>query len=107
MHIVKYLIHKFGDRKFELDDKGYSCLHRAALEEHMKVLNYLIEECGFDPSLGDQVEWQVLYLHCILSEFLLIHFSEGSKLSVVGVFQRETENTQRASHSASYGCVCL
>ena len=53
VEIVKYLIPKFGDRKFDLDKHGNTCLHCAALD--LSVVKYLIEECGFDPKLGNEV----------------------------------------------------
>ena len=55
MEIVKYLIPKFGDRKFDLDKHGNTCLHWAAWEGHVAVVKYLVEACGFDPNLGNQV----------------------------------------------------
>ena len=51
--IVKYL--KFGDRLFHLDNYGNTCLHYALLQGHLAVVKYLVEECGFDPNLGNQV----------------------------------------------------
>ena len=53
--IVKYLLPLFGDNKFDFDDRAQTCLHKAAREGHPKILRYLIEEHGFDPSLTDQV----------------------------------------------------
>ena len=55
MEIVKYLIPKFGDRRFDLDNDGDTCLHCAALEGHLAVVKYLIEECRFDPNLENKV----------------------------------------------------
>ena len=55
MEIVKYLIPKFGDRRFDLDNAGNTCLHYAAKESHLAVAKYLIEECGFNPNLGNMV----------------------------------------------------
>ena len=55
MEIVKYLIPKFGDRKFDLDNHGETCLHYAAHEGHLAIVKYLIEECGFNPNLGNKV----------------------------------------------------
>ena len=55
MEIVRYLIPKYGDRKFDLDNDGNTCLHYAAREGHLSVVKYLIEECGFDLNLENQV----------------------------------------------------
>ena len=55
VEIVKYLIPKFGDGKFDLTNAGYTCLHWAAQEGHLVVVKYLVEDCGFDPNLGNKV----------------------------------------------------
>ena len=70
MEIVKYLIPKFGDRKFDLTNTGNTCLHYAALEGHLAVVKYLIEECGFNPNLANKVGcymyvYSVCYYHMI------------------------------------------
>ena len=46
---------KFGDNRFELDNHAQSCLHMAVKQSHTKVVQYLIEEGGFDPNLRDKV----------------------------------------------------
>ena len=56
LETVKYLIPKFGQKKFDLDKDAQSCLHKAVREGHPKVVRYLIEEGGFDPSLRDKVK---------------------------------------------------
>ena len=55
LEIVKYLMLIFGESRFELDQGAQSCLHKAVKEGHPKVVRYLIEEGGFDPSLRDKV----------------------------------------------------
>ena len=65
MEIVKYLIPKFGDRMLSVDNYGSTCLHRAAWEGHLAVVKYLIEECGFNHSLGIKVSYYV-YVYIIL-----------------------------------------
>ena len=55
MEIVKYLMSKFGDSRFDLDSVAQSCLHKAVKEGHLKVVRYFIEEGGFDPNLSDKV----------------------------------------------------
>ena len=55
LEIVKYLMPIFGDSKFDMDNLAQSCLHKAVKEGHPKVVRYLIEEGGLDPSLRDKV----------------------------------------------------
>ena len=70
VEIVKYLIPKFGDREFDLDNAGDNCLHWAAREGHLAVVKYLIEECGFDPNLGNKVSCCVyVYILYVVSTF--------------------------------------
>ena len=56
LEIVKYLMPIFGDRRFDLDKFAQSCLHKAVREGHPKVVRYLIEEGGLDPSFKDLVQ---------------------------------------------------
>ena len=65
MEIVKYLIPKFGDRRFDLDNYGDTCLRYAAQEGHLAVVKYLIEECGFDPNLGNKVILLCVCVHSV------------------------------------------
>ena len=53
--VLKYLLPKFGPCKFDFDNLAQTCLHKAAIEGHPKILRFLIEEHEFDPSLTDQV----------------------------------------------------
>ena len=55
LEVVKYLMPKFGESKFDMDSLAQNCLHKAVWEGHPKVVQYLIEEEGFDPSLRDKV----------------------------------------------------
>ena len=64
VEIVKYLIPKFGNRKFALTNDGDTCLHWAARKGHLAVVWYLIEECGFNPNLGNKVSCCV-YVHIL------------------------------------------
>ena len=73
MEIVKYLIPKFGDRRFDLDNDGDTCLYWAAEEGHLAVVKYLIEECGFNPNLGDKVSCCVyVYILYVVSTFSVV-----------------------------------
>ena len=56
LEIVKYLMPKFGESRFDLDRAAQSCLHKAVREGHPKVVRYLIEEGGFDPNCTDMVQ---------------------------------------------------
>ena len=73
MEIVKYLIPKFGDRKFDLDNDGNTCLHHAAREGHLAVVKYLVEEYGFDLNLGNKVSCCVyVYILYVVSTFSVV-----------------------------------
>ena len=73
MEIVKYLIPKFGDRKFDLDNDGNTCLHSAAQEGHLAVVKYLVEECGFNPTLANMVSCCVyVYISYVVSTFSVV-----------------------------------
>lgn len=60
--MVKYLCGKFGPAKYDFDSTAQTCLHWASREGFPKVVRYLIEEQGFDPSLMDSVSACVA--HC-------------------------------------------
>ena len=73
MEIVKYLIPKFRDGRFGLDNDGDTCLHYAAQEGHLAVVKYLIEECGFNSNLGNKVSCCVyVYILHVVSTFSLV-----------------------------------
>ena len=73
VEIVKYLIPKFGDRRFDLDSDGNTCLHYAAQEGHLAVVKYLIGECGFNPNLGNKVNCcMYVYILYVVSTFSVI-----------------------------------
>ena len=38
----------FGDRKFEMDENGLTCLHWAVLGGSLPMVRYLVDQCGFD-----------------------------------------------------------
>ena len=63
LKVVKYLIPKFGDNKFDMDHAAENCLHKAVREGHVRLATYLIEKCSFDPNLRDKVcIWMCVYL---------------------------------------------
>ena len=73
MEIVKYLIPKFGDRRFDLTNAGNTCLHCAAQEDHLAVVKYLVEECGFNPNLENKVSCCVyVYILYVVSTFSVV-----------------------------------
>ena len=73
MEIVKYLIPKFGDRKFDLDNASDTCLYYAAREGHLTVVKYLVEDCGFNPNLGNKVSCCVyVYILYVVSTFSVV-----------------------------------
>ena len=73
MEIIKYLIPKFGDRKFDLTNDGNTCLHWAAQEGHLAVVKYLVEECEFNPNLADKVIPCVyVYILYVVSTFSVV-----------------------------------
>ena len=73
VEIVKYLIPKFGDRKFDLNNAGDTCLHYAAREGHLAVVKYLIEECGFNPNLGNKVSCCVYVYNLYVVSTFSVH----------------------------------
>ena len=50
----------FGDRKFEEDENGRTCLHCAVEDGSLPVMRYLVDQCGFDLSLRDDVSCGVI-----------------------------------------------
>jgi ankyrin repeat protein len=61
LDIVKYLIPKFANKRFESDNYGDTCLLWAAREGHLAVMKYLIGECGLDPVTGNKNGWTALH----------------------------------------------
>ena len=73
VEIVKYLIPKFRDRKFDLDTVGGTCLHNAAKQGHLAVVKYLIKEYGFNPNLENKVSCCVyVYILYVVSTFSVV-----------------------------------
>ena len=64
---MKHLISKFANRSFDSDNYDSNCLQCAAQEGHLEVVQYLIEECGFDPGARNTVTiiYCMAYTLCI------------------------------------------
>ena len=51
----------FGERMFEMDENGATCLHCAVLGGSLPVMRYLVDQCGFDLSLRTAVSCRVVH----------------------------------------------
>ena len=47
LEMVKYLIPKFGQRRFDKDSAGRTCVDWAIVEQKHNVVDYLVQEAGF------------------------------------------------------------
>ena len=54
---VKYLAAKLGERMFDLNIGGESCLHKAVEGGSVRAVRYLIDKCGLDPKLQNGVRY--------------------------------------------------
>ena len=54
---VEYLLPLFGDRTFEVDDDGATCLHYAVLGSSLPVMRYLLDHYIFNLSLSAAVSY--------------------------------------------------
>ena len=54
----------FGERKFEVDEGGRTCLHWAVVAGSLPVMRYLVDQCGFDLSLRIGVSCEVVCILC-------------------------------------------
>ena len=59
---MEYLLPLFGERMFEMDEDGWTCLHCAVLSGSLPVMRYLMDQCGFDLSLRAAVSSRVVHL---------------------------------------------
>ena len=50
----------FGDRKYEMDENGRTCLHYAVWGGSVPVMRYLVDWCRFDLELRTAVSWAYL-----------------------------------------------
>ena len=52
---MEYLLPLFGERMFEKDVIGRTCLHYAVVGGSLPVMRYLVDQRGFDLSLRTAV----------------------------------------------------
>ena len=52
----------FGERMFEVNEHGATCLHYAVAGGSLPVMRYLVDQCGFDFSLRAAVSCGVVYM---------------------------------------------
>ena len=62
LDVIKDLITKYHCDPHERDSDGRTCLHYAALGNHVDVMRYLIDECHCDPMAVDRL-WERTPLH--------------------------------------------
>ena len=56
----------FGERMFEEDEDGRTCLHLTVIGGSLPVMRYLVDQCGFDLSLRTSVSCSVVHdIACI------------------------------------------
>ena len=58
---MEYLLPLFGERMFEVDEDGWTCLHYAVWGGSLPVMRYLVDQCGFDVSLRTAVSCRVVH----------------------------------------------
>ena len=51
----------FGERMFDADENGVTCLHYAVGGGSLSVMRYLVDQCGFDLSLRTAVSCRVVH----------------------------------------------
>ena len=118
LEIVKYLMPKLGDSRFDLDSTGESCLHRAVTEGHSEMVRYLIEEGGFDPCCKGLVSdcSQTPQMLTLMARYLPISYSLQDDLDCflracsLGQLQvvRELVNRQKMNpHVVNEVCVSM
>ena len=71
---MEYLLPLFGERVFEVDKHGGTCLHYAVFGGSLPVMRYLVDQCGFDLSLRDVVS-------CVLVHNIVYMHYEDSQLT--------------------------
>ena len=58
---MEYLLPLIGDRIFEVDEDGWTCLHYAVEGGSLPVMRYLLDRSGFDLSLRTAVSCRVVH----------------------------------------------
>ena len=117
LELVKYLMPKFGDGKFDLECAAHNCLHNAVCRGYPKLVRYLIEERGFNPCLKDSVsniiasERASLYcLKCLLVQAdldcSLLACSNGRLAVVQELMTRHRVNPHLVNEVCVCVCVC-
>ena len=53
----------FGEKRFEMDENGRTCLHYAVWGGSLQVMRYLVEWCEFDLGLTTAVSCAYLIYH--------------------------------------------
>ena len=60
-----------GSRQYDFDLKAQNSLHLAVTQGHLKVVRYLIDNCGFDPKLPDLVSaCMYTYIHAYVRTYV-------------------------------------
>ena len=73
LELVKYLLPKFGQKKFDLDDNRYTCLTLAIEEKELDVVDYLLQEGGL--CIPQQQVSTITFVPCIMARPLPpLHF---------------------------------
>ena len=58
---MEYLLPLFGERMFEVNEHGLTCLHYAVFGSSLPVMRYLVDQWGFDLSLSAAVSCRVIH----------------------------------------------
>ena len=53
--IAQFLAPMMEDHLFDVNDNGYTALHRATLKGQLSMVKYLVKSCGFDLKAKDKV----------------------------------------------------
>ena len=53
--IAQFLVPIMKDHLFDVDDDGYTALHRATQKGQLSMVKYLVKSCGFDLKAKDKV----------------------------------------------------
>ena len=53
--IAQFLVPMTEDHLFDVDDEGYTALHRATQKGQLSMVEYLVKSCGFDLKAKNKV----------------------------------------------------